>query len=191
VINGEVRSGVTTFRIQHEIDTGDILLQEELPIGPEETAGELHDRMMATGAALMVRTVDGLIADTLLPRPQEVQGQLHDAPKIGPETCHIDFARAAKQVHDLVRGMSPYPGAWCQWTEVDKPPMHFKVLRTTLTGTVTTDPTGAVSVVQGKLLMACADQWIEALEVQPEGRKRMSAADFVRGMRDNGNAVLR
>jgi methionyl-tRNA formyltransferase len=191
VINGEARSGVTTFRIQHEIDTGDILLQEELPIGPEETAGELHDRMMITGAALMVRTVEGLFAGTLLPRPQEVHGQLHTAPKIGPDTCHIDFAGSAKLVHDLVRGMSPYPGAWCQWTEVDKPPTHFKVLRTRTTDTNTTAPTGTVRVVDGKFHIACADQWIEALEVQPEGRKRMSAADFVRGMREQGNVVLR
>lgn len=191
VINGEVRSGVTTFRIQHEIDTGDILLQEQLAIGPDETAGELHDRMMETGAALMVRTVEGLIAGTLKPRPQEMRGQLRSAPKIGPETCHIDFARTAKQVHDLVRGMSPYPGAWCQWTEADKPPTHFKVLCTRPTGNAATDPVGTVRVVDGDLQIACADQWIEALEVQPEGRKRMSAADFVHGLREHGKVVLR
>jgi methionyl-tRNA formyltransferase len=191
VINGEARSGVTTFRIQHEIDTGDILLQEQLAIGPEVTAGELHDRMMETGAALMVRTVEGLIAGSLVPRPQEKHGQLQSAPKIGPETCHIDFARTAKQVHDLVRGMSPYPGAWCMWTEIDKAPTHFKLLRTKRTERLVTAPIGTVRMDQNELLIACADHWIEALEVQPEGRKRMSAADFMRGMRVHGHVVLR
>jgi len=190
VINGETRSGLTTFRIQHEIDTGDILLQEELAIGPEETAGELHDRMMEVGATLMVRTVDGLISGALVPRPQAAQGHLHAAPKIGPDTCRIGFSATAKEVHDLVRGMSPHPGAWCQWTDTGKAPMHFKVLRTKLTNDVVSEPAGTVRIPHGTLHVACGDRWIEALEVQPEGRKRMSAADFVRGIREQGNVVL-
>src|SRR5690606_5105553 len=97
----------------HEIDTGDILLQEELAIGPDETFGELHDRMMAAGAALMVRTVHGLFDGTLVPRPQIVQGPLRTAPRIGPDDLRMDTASTARRTHDRVRGMSPLPGTWC------------------------------------------------------------------------------
>lgn len=191
VINGATRSGITTFRIQHEIDTGDILLQEELSIGPDESAGELHDRMMVKGAALMVRTVKHLIAGDLVPRPQQASGVLHSANKIVPETCHLDFTASAKQVHDLVRGMSPFPGAWCIWEESGRPPMHFKILRSRITGMSGSVAPGTLRLSNDGMLVACADEWLEVLELQPEGKRRMASKDFLRGFRISGDIVLR
>ncbi len=184
VINGEQRTGLTTFLIQHAIDTGDILLQEEVSIGADETAGELHDRMMMIGATLMVRTVDGLIEGSIVPRQQRANGPVHAAPKIDTQTCRLDMNATARAVHDLVRGMSPYPGAWCQWIGPDGGRSHFKILRTNPSNDETDPGTpGTVRIADGRLLLACSDRWIEVLEVQMEGKKRMSSADLIRGLR--------
>jgi methionyl-tRNA formyltransferase len=191
IINGEERTGVTTFLIRHEIDTGDILLQEELSIGPDETAGELHDRMMIIGAGLMVRTVHGLTAGSIASRPQQVTSNLHNAPKIDHAACHLDFAAPMNKVHDLVRGMSPLPGAWCTWTEEGRQPMLFKLLRTSSTDENADAPTGHVRFKGDRMFIACADRWIEAVEIQPEGKRRMNASEFVRGIRPLGIIVMR
>lgn len=184
VINGEQRTGLTTFLIQHAIDTGDILLQEEVSIGADETAGELHDRMMMIGAALMVRTVDGLIEGNIVPRPQRANGPVQAAPKIDPQKCRLDLNASARTVHNLVRGMSPYPGSWCQWIGSDGERSHFKILRTRLSNDVTDSGIpGTVRIVDGRLFLACSDRWIEAMEVQMEGKKRMSSGDLIRGLR--------
>lgn len=190
IIRGERETGLTTFLISHEIDTGDILLQERMSIGPDETAGELHDRMMMAGAELVVRTVHGLAQGTLPSVPQDHSRAIHDAPKIGPDTCHIDVNCSAKEVHDLVRGMSPHPGAWCLWKEEGRTPAHFKVLRTRLTGVACDQPAGMVSITSKKLLFACADQWLEATEVQPEGKRRMQAEEFIRGLHQRNTITL-
>lgn len=184
VINGATRSGVTTFLIRHAIDTGDILLQEAMDIGADETAGELHDRMMVVGARLVVRTVEGLANGTLHPRPQVEDGPLHEAPKITPAHCRIDVQRPARTVHDLVRGMSPLPGAWCELHEADKPPAHFKVLRTRVTDEHCDAEPGTVRCADGRLYIAFADAWVEALQVQAEGKRRMDASEFLRGLRN-------
>lgn len=186
VINGEKRTGLTTFLIRHAIDTGDILLQEEIMIGPDETAGELHDRMMTAGAELMLRTVEGTIAGNIEAIPQQVVGTIHTAPKIGSEDCHLKLNMPAQKVHDLVRGMSPYPGAWCHWVGTDGSRVQFKILRTKRTDRVATnEPPGKVRIEEGLLLIACSDRWIEAREVQMEGRKRMSAEELIRGLRSS------
>ncbi|HNA15971.1 MAG TPA: methionyl-tRNA formyltransferase, partial [Ferruginibacter sp.] len=123
VINGEKETGVTTFKLKHEIDTGDILLQERFPIGDDETAGEVHDKMKAIGAQLLVRTVAGLAEGTLKKTPQLSTGNLpageadrpetlKHAPKIFTETCRIDFSKTVNEVHNLIRGLSPFPGAF-------------------------------------------------------------------------------
>ncbi len=184
IINGERTTGVTTFRIQHEIDTGDILLQEEMPIGAEETAGELHDRMMHTGSQLMVRTVNGLFDGTLRPRPQSWPHTTPPpiAPKIDSITCRINWDRSVREVHDLIRGMSPYPGAWCRLL-VNDGSMHFKILRSRIGGAPSDQRPGSVRIEHGSMWIACNDGMLEAIEVQPEGKRRMAAVEFLRGMR--------
>ncbi len=188
IINGEERTGLTTFKIRHEIDTGDILLQQEMAIGPEETAGELHDRMMVAGAELMVRTASGLFDGTLVARPQrwELPGSPPPAPKLSPPMGRIPFELPLMRVHDLVRGLSPYPGAWCI-LDLGNSTSHFKLLRTRPTQVADAGTPGTVTVKDGRFLVACGNGWLEALEVQPEGKRRMMASEFLRGLRpDHG-----
>ncbi|MEO8588509.1 MAG: methionyl-tRNA formyltransferase [Flavobacteriales bacterium] len=187
VINGEERTGVTTFKLRHEIDTGDILLQEELPIGEEETAGELHDRMMRIGATLMVRTVRGLFSNTLVPMPQQ-EGVTHAAPKLTPENCRIDWTADAHAIHNLVRGLSPFPGAWTTWNSDDAAPLHFKILRARPAAANGAEQPGFVRIADGRILISTNTGWMEAMDVQPEGKRRMDAASFARGLR-NTNGV--
>jgi len=114
IINGEKETGVTTFLLQHAIDTGDMLLQEKIAITPNMTAGELHDIMMEVGAKTLVKTIDQLIANTLIPTPQPVLDNLKHAPKIFTETCKLDFSKTVEEVHNLIRVLSPFPGAFTQ-----------------------------------------------------------------------------
>lgn len=192
VVNGEMRTGVTTFLIRHEIDTGDMLLQESTTIGPDETAGDVHDRLMLIGAQLMVRTVHELFNNSITPTAQDFDPNAPppSAPKLNNENLHIRFDRNAKAVHDLVRGMSPFPGAWCTWTDAQGTAQHCKILRTALTTQRSELPIGGVFVVGQRLFVRCADGDLEILELQAEGRKRMPAADLLRGTRNVEGSVM-
>lgn len=180
VINGEKETGVTTFKLKHEIDTGDILLQERFPIGKEDTAGDVHDRMKMIGAALLVRTVKGIADGSLKEVPQstlEAGMALKHAPKIFTETCRIDPGQHIQQVHDLIRGLSPYPGAF---TTLDG--KMLKVFRCSMeAGKPSATPGTWLSDGKTYLKLACADGFIHCTDVQLEGRKRMPVADMLRG----------
>lgn len=193
VIKGESRTGVTTFFIRHEIDTGDLLLQESVDIGPDETAGDVHDRLMVIGGQLMVRTVRALFAGDLQPQPQQVDPNTPPpvAPKLNPDNMHVHFDRPAQVVHDHVRGMSPFPGTWCTWTDAHGTDQHLKILRTAHTDRRSDSAVGSVSVDGQRLFVRCEDRDLEILELQAEGRKRMPAADFLRGGRNVAGSVLR
>lgn len=183
IINGEKETGVTTFKLKHEIDTGNILLQERFPISEEDTAGTVHDRMMHIGAALLVKTVKGLADGILEEKPQDVpQGTLlHHAPKIFTETCVIDARKTVTEVYNLVRGLSPYPGAF---TLLDNKKLKvYKCAKQVAPhdkepGTFHTDG-------KNYLHLICADGFLELLEIQLEGKKRMKVEDFLRGYRFN------
>ncbi|MBI1343685.1 MAG: methionyl-tRNA formyltransferase [Terrimonas sp.] len=186
VINGEKETGVTTFKLKHAIDTGDILLQQSLPIGEDETAGEVHDRMKEIGAALLVRTVKGMADGSLKEKPQasfQSTGHpvqpIHHAPKIYTETCRIDFNKTVREVHDLIRGLSPFPGAYCFFNE-----KMLKIYRSEMEKSKPASPTGKVET-DGKtfLKFACADGYIQVKELQLEGKKKMKTEDFLRGYR--------
>ena len=184
VIHGEPRTGVTTFMIQHEIDTGGLLLQDAIGIGPEETAGDVHDRLMIRGGDLMVRTVHGLLSGGIEPAPQVIDPSAppRTAPKINAENTRIHFNRPAREVHDHVRGLSPYPGAWCEWIDGGSPSLHCKLLRTRPSDMDQLGIAGTLRIVEGQAFVACNDGWIELLELQLEGRRRMSAAEWMRGL---------
>jgi methionyl-tRNA formyltransferase len=183
IINGETETGVTTFKLKHEIDTGDILLQERIPIGENETAGELHDRMKDIGAALLVRTAQGLAEGTLKEVPQlsvvASEADIKHAPKIFTETCRIDWSKPAARTHNLIRGLSPYPAAFTQ--------MQGKVLKIFRSEKELRTPAHAPGepVTDGKtyLKFACTDGYIAVKELQLEGKKRMRVEDFLRGFR--------
>ena len=186
VINGEKETGVTTFKLKHEIDTGDILLQESLPIGEDETAGEVHDRMKEIGAKVLVETVKGLAENRIAEQPQTLKlkpSTLHHAPKIHTDTCIIHWDRPVESVHNLIRGLSPYPGAFTTLNE-----KILKVFRSKKEITYPKSTEGDYET-DGRtyLKFACADGYLHLLEVQLEGKKRMSIGDFLKGYRFNDN----
>ncbi len=182
VINGEKETGVTTFKLKHEIDTGNILLQRSFPIGENETAGEVHDRMKLIGADLLVETVNGFKNDTLKEKPQAIFSedvQLKHAPKIFTETCVIQWDRSTIAIHNLIRGMSPFPGAL---TKLDG--KVLKIYKSATEHQQHQHPAGTV-LTDGKsfLKFATADGYIHVLDIQLEGKKRMPTIDFLRGYR--------
>jgi methionyl-tRNA formyltransferase len=179
VINGEKETGVTTFKLKHEIDTGDILLQERFPIGENETAGEVHDKMKDIGAALLLKTVEGLADGSLVEFPQNhPQAQhLKHAPKIFTETCRIDLSKTTKEVHDLIRGLSPFPAAFTIFNG-----KMLKIYRSEMQPVPVETTPGAIGTDRKTFLkFACADGYILVKELQLEGKKRMNIEDFLRG----------
>lgn len=189
VINGEPRTGVTTFFITEKIDTGDMIHQEELPIAPDETAGEVHDRLMVLGAGTLVRTVKAIFGGTAPRRPQPSLGSPKAAPKLTPANTRINVVAPALQVHDLVRGLSPFPGAWGSLLLGGKP-LRVKLLRTRSVNATSTGKAGALTIDGGKLLLQCTPGTVELLELQPEGRRRMQAAEFLRGLQQRNDLTL-
>jgi methionyl-tRNA formyltransferase len=183
IINGEQETGLTTFRLRHEIDTGDMLLQARLPIGENERAGELHDRMKVIGAGLLVQTLKKLARNELTPIPQQdtVTAALRHAPKIFSDTCRIDFSQTAAGVHNLIRGLSPFPGAY---TELNGKMLKILDSRKEETSSINLPPSGTL-VTDGKKIIrfACSDGYIRVNELQAAGKKRMSAEEFLRGYR--------
>ncbi|MDW8229183.1 MAG: methionyl-tRNA formyltransferase [Saprospiraceae bacterium] len=176
IINGEAETGLTTFLLRHEIDTGDILFQERLAIGENETAGELHDRMMLIGAQLVLRTVQALERGEAHPRPQADAEATH-APKIFTDTCHIRFDQPTLQVHNFIRGLSPHPGAWALLEG-----KVFKILRTLKGYAPPTLPPGHfVFPPEGGVKVTTTDGHVQLLEVQLEGKRRMSGEEFRNG----------
>ena len=177
VINGDKETGVTTFMLKHEIDTGNIILQERIPIGEDENVGSVHDRLMELGTRLVLKTVD-LIAEsdakgTPLPTtPQDTIAaeDLRPAPKIFKETCQIDTTKTVEEVHNFVRGLSPYPAAWCNLTIGGTMYENVKVF-------ATQKGSGAIS-------LQCADGEISLTELQLPGKKRMNAKDLLNGLQN-------
>ncbi|HLG38836.1 MAG TPA: formyltransferase family protein, partial [Chitinophagaceae bacterium] len=175
-------TGVTTFKLKHEIDTGDILLQESFPIGENETAGEVHDKMKEIGAQLLVKTVQGLKEGTLQETPQvsvlsTEYSVLRHAPKIFTATCQIDWNKSINEIHNLIRGLSPFPAAF---TELgDK---TIKIFRSEKENSVPTSKPGRwESDKKTYLKFAAKDGYIHLKDVQLEGKKRMNIEDFLRG----------
>ena len=185
VMNGDTETGATTFMLQHEIDTGNIILQERIPIADDENVGSVHDRLMVMGAQLVTRTVDTIIEaenrGVELPTiPQDNALELRPAPKIFKDTCAIDFSRNAEQVRNHVRGLSPYPAAWICEMPANHPLSEVlrgaKVYKAAVT---------QHAEQKGHIIVPCADGYIDLLELQLPGKKRMDAAALLNGIRVN------
>lgn len=187
IINGDKSTGVTTFFLKHEIDTGDIIDQRSIDIGPDENFGSIYDRLMHIGAELTVDTVKRIIAGTLTTKPQDSEGMAKPtpAPKIFKDTCHIDWTKPAETIHNLVRGVSPVPGAWSTLVSSSGAELVVKIFTTALTTETSKDRCGNMMVTgDGRLLVTCgASTVIEIKEIQPAGKKRMSTSDYLRGAR--------
>jgi len=182
VINGEKETGVTTFKLKAAIDTGNILLQDKLPITEADTAGTIHDKMMILGANLLVTTLTGLINNTLVEQDQEAiihqdPSLLKHAPKIFTETCTIDWNNNTESIFNLIRGLSPFPGAL---TKLDDKILKIFTAQKEIcvhnqqAGSIITDHKTYVK-------FACTDGYLDILDLQLEGKKRMGVADFLRG----------
>lgn len=181
IINGEPETGVTTFKLKHEIDTGDILLQQKVAILPEDNAGTMHDKLMEAGAALLVKTVKELAQDTIheVPQADVPQTELKHAPKIFKEHLLINWNKPVANIHDLVRGMSPYPAAYTMLAG-----KSLKIFRSHYTLEAHNKEIGSYDTDHsGYLRFAAADGWLYVDELQLEGKKRMNTIDFLRGFR--------
>ena len=183
VMNGEKETGATTFMLQHEIDTGNIILQERISIDPSEDVGSVHDRLMFMGAGLVTRTVDTIIdcenRGVQLPTiPQDESIDLRPAPKIFKDTCAIDFSHSAEQICNHVRGLSPYPAAW-----INDMPEHplADILRGAKVYRVEKID---IAEKKGHIILPCADGYIDVLELQLPGKKRMDASALLNGIKN-------
>ena len=183
IINGEKQTGVTTFKLQQEIDTGNILLQEKIKIGDEENAGELHDRMMELGADLLLQTVNELVKNNLQEIKQPVGSHstlpLHHAPKIFTETCEIKWQKNVDEIYNLIRGLAPYPAAFTFLKE-----RKLKIFNAKKEFTNSKENSGEVTTDHKTYLkFACNNGYISVTELQLEGKKKMRVEDFLRGWR--------
>ncbi len=186
VMNGDAETGVTTFFLKHEIDTGDVIAREKISIGPDENVGSVHDRLMVLGAELVVDTIEHIIKGDLQAVPQnELQGEPTPAPKIFKDTCRIDWGRTAREIHNHVRGLSPYPAAWCSLDAGNVSQGTVKIYATKVVDNDASGVPGRVSVnrAAGTISVECGAGRIEILELQVPGKKRMSTADWLRGCR--------
>lgn len=184
IINGEKETGITTFKLQHAIDTGDVLMRQKISIRPDETAGELHDEMKVLGAQMVYDTLEGYCNGTLQPVPQHelkdaTASSIPEAPKLHTETCKIDWHKSSVEVYNLVRGLSPYPGAFTFLNE-----KMLKIYKAYFEVASVSKSPGEIDT-DGKnyLRFAAADGWVYIKELQLEGKKRMSVEDFLRGFR--------
>ena len=181
VMAGDTRTGVTTFMLKHEIDTGDILSQRTIVINPEDNVGDVHDRLMAIGADEVVRTVSMIADGTVRPIPQP-EGEFTPAPKIFKEDCRIDWTRAMVDIHNQVRGLSPYPAAFCDIVDENDRKVTAKIFATTPAPGQGGDTPGTVSINGHHLLVTTAGgDALEIKELQPAGKKRMTAEAFLAG----------
>ncbi|MDD6541466.1 MAG: methionyl-tRNA formyltransferase [Prevotella sp.] len=185
VINGETETGVTTFFLDHDIDTGRIILQKRFAIPDDADVEYVYDGLMDLGAQAAIETINLILqGDGTIPsEPQDnlAQGmELHGAPKIFKDTCRINWQQPQKRVYDFIRGLSPYPGAWTTYNRKGKDTV-LKIFKTAKTQRKATGEPGSMQVDGGNLYANCADGQLQVLELQQSGKRRMQAADFING----------
>jgi methionyl-tRNA formyltransferase len=190
IINGDPETGVSTFLLKQEIDTGNILFQEKIPIEPEETIGDIHDKLMIIGANLVLKTVDALAEGTIVPVPQNLlkidPERLH-APKIFKEHCKIVWNKPASVINNLIRGLSPYPSAWTNFHFLESE-ISVKIFKAQIETVSHLSQPGEILTDNKKYLkIACVDGFLHVLDLQIAGKRRMGIAEFLRGFPNAGN----
>ena len=194
IINGDTETGITTFFLDHDIDTGSVIQRVPVPILDTDNVEDVHDKLMHLGSDLVVETVDNILAGTVTPIPQsdlQTDEPLRPAPKIFKETCRIDWTQGVKRTYDFVRGLSPYPAAWTELTYNGKTSV-LKVYTTSKEFCEVSEPIGTV-VTDGKtyLKVAQTDGYQHLLTIQLAGKKRMQTADFLRGFHAEGEVSVK
>lgn len=186
VINGDTETGITTFFLKHEIDTGEVIQQVRIPIADTDNVGIVHDKLMNLGGKLVVETVDAILAGTVKSIPQESMmasnEPLRPAPKIFKDTCRMDWSKSVKQVYDFVRGLSPYPAAWTELMQPDGKRLVLKVYEASKVTAQHTLPAGNIQT-DGKTFFHVAVEggYLNLQSIQLAGKKRMAVEDFLRG----------
>ena len=185
LMDGVDRTGVTTFLLKPSVDTGDVILTRETAVGPDETAGDVHDRLAVLGAEAVVETVRRLVAGDAAPQPQD-DTRVSPAPKLFRDDARIDWSQPARRVHDHARALSPFPGAWTDWEGET-----FKVLLTSVEAEAgRRGAPGEVVEAGPRLVVACGEGALAVLEAQRQGKRRMSASDLLHGSAPEVGAVL-
>ena len=197
VINGETETGVTTFFLDHDIDTGRVIMQKPFTIPDDANVEYVYDGLMRLGAQICMETLEAIVAANGHPSTIDqwsmVNGQratgndLKAAPKIFKETCEIDWMKSAKQVYDFIRGLSPYPGAWTTLRDEKGQQTVLKIFRTSKTGQPAEGGAGVLKADRKHLFVSCSDCWLQIDELQLAGKKRMDAQAFLNGMKDIEN----
>ncbi len=186
VINGEKETGVTTFFLKHEIDTGDIILQDKIKIQESDNAGTVHDKLMTLGADLILKTVDDLCKGDIKEIPQDnvsIKNQeLKNAPKIFKEDCKINWNDTCENIHNKIRGLSPYPCAWTELVNPNGKKLTFKVFETSIVNTK--NQKQVTSNNKDSFQINCADGTLNILSLQVSGKKRVAVKDFLNGMKN-------
>ena len=188
VINGDTETGITTFFLKHEIDTGDIIQQVRVPIADTDNVEIVYDKLMMLGGDLVLETVDAILAGPVKPIPQDeliqIETELRPAPKIFKETCRIDWNKSVKQIYDFVRGLSPYPAAWTELCTTEGKPQVLKIYETEKQFKEHNLPIGTIdSDEKTYFRVAVKDGFVNIRSLQLAGKKRMEVGDFLRGFR--------
>ena len=189
IINGETETGVTTFFIDEKIDTGALLLQKRIGIAPEETAGGLHDRLMVVGADLIIETVKAIAANTITPVAQPMKGELKTAPKIHRETCKIDWTLTLEEIHNQIRGLSPYPTAWTSLKNGEAT-MVVKIYQATTIVTHHQLRIGQILIADRHMKVAVKDGFLELQEIQLPGKRKMRVSEVLNGFQIHSDAYV-
>ncbi|HTK14414.1 MAG TPA: methionyl-tRNA formyltransferase [Xanthobacteraceae bacterium] len=189
IMSGDAETGVTIMKMDEGLDTGAMAMAERLSIGPDMTAGDLHDALARLGADAMLRALGALERDTLTLTPQPEEGVTYAA-KIEKAEARIDWTRPARDVHNHIRGLAPFPGAWCEF-HGEKTPVRIKVLRSTCVDGQGTFDTAPGAVLDDALTIACGDGAVRLTEVQRAGKQPMAAQDFLRGTAVKRGTVLK
>jgi methionyl-tRNA formyltransferase len=186
IINGDKKTGISTFLLQHEIDTGNILFQEEIPILEDDNVGIIHDKLMYAGANLVLKTVDAIIEQNYTPLNQNTlinnSSEIKHAPKIFKTDCKIDWAKDMNSIHNLIRGLSPYPAAWTEIYNSDKKSIQLKIFSTRKEEVIHNNEIGEIITdLKTYFKVSVNNGFINILELQMAGKKRMPVNEFLRG----------
>ncbi|MFZ1323520.1 MAG: methionyl-tRNA formyltransferase [Ignavibacteria bacterium] len=180
IMNGEPETGVTTFFLENKVDTGNVILQQKIPILPEDNAGTLHDKLSELGAEVVMKTIDLIDkSEKNIPSVKKQNDSLSSkAPKIFKEDCLLSWDDLAVKIHNKIRGLSPYPAAYTRM--IDK---NIKILKSRLTDMKSESEPGVITISDNKLLVSTKDNLLEIVDLQPEGKNKMSARDFINGLK--------
>lgn len=183
IINGETESGVTSFKLKHDIDTGNVLFQEKVPISKTATAGKMHDTLMQLGAEVILKTVKAIESGDYKLKPQDDTQSIH-APKLFKETCKIDWNNSCDKIYNLIRGLSPYPAAFTEFVDKNNQTVGVKIFTSEIEEVNHTNVSGIV-ISDGKtfLKVVCTNGFIHIKELQMAGKKRMLVEEFLRGFK--------